>query len=60
MFNANYAVSNSSSSETITSTDTFINPYTWATGSVIFGVNGNNGTLVNRTYCNCTIHGDLA
>ena len=59
MSNDDYAVSNSASSS-ITSTDTMVNPYTWATGSVALGVNSANGTLTNRTTVNCTIHGDLA
>lgn len=58
--NANYAVSVSSSSGGASNTDTFVNPYTWAAGSVSIGTNNNAAALTDRSYVNFAIHGELA
>ena len=58
--NANYSVSVSSSSGGASNTDTYVNPYTWAVGSVSIGTNNNAATLTDRSYVNFAIHGDLA
>ena len=58
--NANYAASMSSSAGGLGSTDTMVNPYTWATGSTSIGSNNNSGSLTDRTYVNLSINGDLA
>lgn len=60
MLNANYAVSISSSSGGMSNTDTMVNPYVWATGSVSVGSNTHNGTPTDRSYLNIALHGDLA
>ena len=60
MLNASYAVSVSSSSGGMSNTDTMINPYVWATGSVSVGSNTNSGAPTDRFYLNLAIHGDLA
>ena len=60
MLNASYAVSVSSSSGAMSNTDTMINPYVWATGSVSVGSNNNSGSATDRSYLNFAIHGDLA
>jgi hypothetical protein len=57
--NTNYVVS-MSAANTIASSDTFANAYSFATGSVTVGVNNVTGALTDRTYTNITTIGDLA
>jgi|TARA_E500000318_G_scaffold103644_1_gene108899 hypothetical protein len=60
MVNVSYSSPCAASDSGITNSDTMVNPYTWATGSVSIGTNNNSGTLVDRSDTNITIHGDLA
>ena len=60
MGNANYTASCAASSASVGSTDTMVNPYTWAAGSLAIGTNNNSGSLADRSEVNITIHGELA
>ena len=60
MVNVSYSSPCAASDSGITNSDTMVNPYTWATGSVSIGTNNNSGTLSDRSDTNITIHGDLA
>ena len=60
MSGGDYSASVSSSSGGASNTDTIVNPYTWAVGSVSMCTNNNSGTLTDRVYVNLTIHGGLA
>jgi len=55
MVDANYSAVCSSSSEGASNTDTWVNPYTWASGSVKVGVNNNAGVLTDRLQINVAI-----
>jgi hypothetical protein len=60
MVNVSYSSPCAASDSGITNSDTMVNPYTWATGSVSIGTNNNSGSLADRSDTNITIHGDLA
>ena len=55
MVDANYSAVCSSSSEGASNTDTWVNPYTWASGSVTVGVNSSAQTLTDRNQINVAI-----
>ncbi len=55
MVDANYSAVCSSSSEGASNTDTWVNPYTWASGSVTLGVNSSAEILSDRSQVNVTI-----
>jgi hypothetical protein len=57
--NTNYVVS-MSAANTIASSDSMANAYSFATSSVTVGVNNVTGALTDRTYTNITTIGDLA
>ena len=58
--NDDYSAVCSASNQAASNTDTMVNPYTWATGSLSIGTNNNAGTITDRNTVNVTIHGDLA
>ena len=60
MVNVSYSSPCAASDSGITNSDTMVNPYTWATGSVSIGTNNSSGVLSDRSDTNITIHGDLA
>jgi hypothetical protein len=60
MVNVSYSSPCAASDSGITNSDTMVNPYTWATGSVSIGTNNSSGTLSDRSDTNITVHGDLA
>ena len=55
MVDANYSAVCNSSSEAITNSDTMVNPYTWAVGSVMIGTNNSSGLLVDRSQINVVV-----
>ena len=60
MANANYSSPCASSSGGAANTDTMVNPYTWAAGSLALRSNSNSGSAADRSEVNITIHGELA
>jgi hypothetical protein len=60
MVNVSYSSPCAASDSGITNSDTMVNPYTWATGSVSIGTNNSSGTLSDRSDTNITVNGDLA
>ena len=60
MANAHYSSPCAASSGGAANTDTMVNPYTWAAGSLALRSNNNAGAAADRSEVNITIHGELA
>ena len=60
MANAHYSSPCAASSGGAANTDTMVNPYTWAAGSLALRSNTNSGAATDRSEVNNTIHGELA
>ena len=60
MANAHYSSPCAASSGGAANTDTMVNPYTWAAGSLALRSNNNSGSAADRSEVNITIHGELA